>query len=596
MDNFEDNCVENNQKVIKQQPESQSDEWFQIWSNYLSHSPFKIGEKNEQSHCVMQKVLEATLQGDSCIETSSEDIQQLEDLALAEHLVSKTQIAPFIYDEQYLYLYRYWALENSLAKQVGHLKKQDIPPISLQGIDDLLSDPYQKKAVEIVAKNSLSMITGGPGTGKTYTLARIIAILNQAYPNIRIALAAPTGKAAQRMKEALQNSFNDEKLETFLSPELKNITPITIHRLLGLGNQHQPKFNAKQPLPYDLIIIDEASMLDLNLANMLFLAIPDQARLILLGDAQQLASVDVGNVLADLQDIKALAENRVNLVTSRRFKDGALIGEMAKFIQAQTAQDYANVLEKFESAIVPATTLQAIALSTDMPDTIQLEYLPEETPYGTTWDVYYDQLFYGFDSYVQAIQHYINQDNLDVSVDHVVKRFDDYRILTAIRHSALGLSMLNLQMEQRFLAKSNQIKQGDWYVGRPVMMTYNDYQLGLSNGDIGICLKRHDFNNAPFEVYFPSLEKWILATRLPKNIETAYVLTIHKSQGSEFKHTAVVLDEMATKLLSKELIYTAITRAKSVVSLLVNKTAFRTALTTKTLRKSGLLSKINILF
>lgn len=125
------------------------------------------------------------------------------------------------------------------------------------------------------------------------------------------------------------------------------------------------------------------------------------------------------------------------------------------------------------------------------------------------------------------------------------------------------------------------------------MMTYNDYQLGLSNGDIGICLKRSLVGGAPFEVYFPSLEKWILANRLPKNIETAYALTIHKSQGSEFKHTAVVLDQMAQNLLSKELLYTAITRAKSVVSLLVDKTAFKQSIKIKTIRKSGLLSKVD---
>ena len=168
-------------------------------------------------------------------------------------------------------------------------------------------------------------------------------------------------------------------------------------------------------------------------------------------------------------------------------------------------------------------------------------------------------------------------------------------ILTAIRHSLFGLESLNRQIEQRFLSSTQQLKIGDWYVGRPVMMTYNDYQLGLSNGDIGICLKRTSDSSTPFEVYFPSLEKWVLANRLPKNIETAYVLTIHKSQGSEFKHTAVVLDQKAKNLLSKELIYTAITRAKSVVSLLVDQAAFEQSIKVGTVRKSGLLSKINLL-
>ena len=594
MDNFEDNCVENHQKLIKQQPESQSVEWFQIWSKYLSQNPYTRQEMNEKSVNIMQNVIAATLQGNSCIDLTKEDIVLLNDLALDEKQVSAQSIAPFIYDQQSLYLYRYWALENSLAQHIIRLVKQPVQTISVEGSQQLFSDEYQQQALSTVLENSLSIITGGPGTGKTYTLARIIAVLNRNQSNLRIALAAPTGKAAQRMKEALQNSFNDPKLIDFISPELKDIIPITIHRLLGLGHSVTPKFNEKQPLPYDLVVIDEASMLDLNLANMLFSAISDQTRLILLGDAQQLASVDVGNVLADLQSTEALAPNRMNLVKSRRFKDGAKIGEMAKFIQKEHNKN--EVLAQFQQHISTAGTLHEIALKADMEDVVQLEFLPEEISAQLDLSVYYDQLFLGFKDYVKSIHSFLDSTCSEESVHEVIAAFDQYRILTAIRHSFFGLVTLNSQMEQRFLTLSQQLKQGDWYIGRPVMMTYNDYQLGLSNGDIGICLKRHLTQDAPFEVYFPSLEKWVLANRLPKNIETAYVLTIHKSQGSEFKHTAVVLDQMALKLLSKELIYTAITRAKSVVSLLVDPQAFEQAITVATVRKSGLFRKIDYIF
>jgi len=331
-------------------------------------------------------------------------------------------------------------------------------------------------------------------------------------------------------------------------------------------------------------------MLDLNLATMLFCVIPDQARLILLGDAQQLASVEVGNILADLQSMNVLSANRMNLVKSRRFKEGALIGEMAKFIQKE--HDLTHVLTDFEQNIVSASQLQDVLLSSEMSDVLQLEYLPENISSFIDLTHYYDQLFLGFQNYTQVIQQFEESEFSHDLVLNVVYAFDQYRILTAIRYSYFGLITLNGQIEQRFLNKTRQIKQGDWYIGRPVMMSYNDYQLGLSNGDIGICFKRGLSDLTPFEVYFPSLEKWVLANRLPNNIETAFVLTIHKSQGSEFKHTAVVLDKMATNLLSKELIYTAITRAKSVVSLLVDKTAFEQALTIKTVRKSGLLTKI----
>ncbi|MGA9698842.1 MAG: exodeoxyribonuclease V subunit alpha, partial [Acinetobacter sp.] len=446
------------------------------------------------------------------------------------------------------------------------------------------------------AKQGLNIITGGPGTGKTYTLARIIAVLNQAMPSIRIAMAAPTGKAAQRMKEALQNSLNDEKLQDLVTDDLKQLSPITLHRLLGLGETYQPRFHAKQPLPYDVIVIDEASMLDLSLANMLLSAVPDHARLILLGDADQLAAVDVGSVLADLQQVPALAENRVNLVSSRRFKEGALIGQMAKFIQAQQAtQNGATLLEKFAQQVVRPSEIQSVSLQSEMDDQIQLEYLPPNMSKQFDRTSYYDKLMLGYQPYVNALKSYLTADEPELWVQQVVKVFDDYRILAAIRHGALGLTQLNLQVEQRLLeALSLQIsKQGDWYVGRPVMMTYNDYQLGLSNGDIGICFKRSRDGQSQFEVYFPSLEKWVPATRLPKSIETAFVLTIHKSQGSEFTHTAVVLDETAKDLLSKELLYTAITRAKKVVSLLADQDALVQSLTVKTMRKSGVLEKVN---
>ena len=593
MDNFEDNCVENNRKLINQSPETEVVEWFQTWSDFLTESPFFAGEKSENSTKIMQKLLEAITLGDSCINATPQEIESLNNLVVAEQEVS-TQIAPFVYDGQYAYLYRYWSLENQLCRHVLRLKKQKISEISFAQYSELLTDTHQNKAIENVAKTGFTVITGGPGTGKTYTLARIIAMLNQEIPNIRIAMAAPTGKAAQRMKEALQKSFSDEKIKALLSEDLKRLTPITTHRLLGLGSRAEPRFHEKQPLPYDVIVVDEASMLDLNLAKMLFAAVPEHARLILLGDANQLASVDVGSVLADLQQVKALRENFVHLVTSRRFQEGALIGEMAKFIQQnhEKTSDL-DLLKEFENKIVQETALKEIQFKENMPDQIQLEYLDSGLSSQFDFSSYYDKLMLGYANYIQSLKVYLSSDMPDAEIKNVIQSFDLYRILTSIRHGALGLTQLNIQMEQRLLAELKHIKQGEWYVGRPVMMTYNDYQLGLSNGDIGICFRRMDQGQNQFEVYFPSLEKWVLATRLPKSMETAFALTIHKSQGSEFAHTAVVLDESAKNLLSKELIYTAITRAKSVISLLVDRSSFVQSLRVNTSRKSGIMKKLN---
>lgn len=579
----------------KQSKEGQSAEWISTWSRFIRQKPLSHASQHETGSDIIEQVLEAIQQGDSCISASSEQVETLNDLVVSVAHIEQ-QIAPFIFDEQRLYLYRYWALEQSLAQQVARLKQQKIAAVDISAYPNLLTDEHQIQALTMGAKQGLNIITGGPGTGKTYTLARIIAVLNQAMPNIRIAMAAPTGKAAQRMKEALQNSLNDEKLQDLVTDELKQLNPITIHRLLGLGSNAQPRFHAQQPLPYDVIVIDEASMLDLSLANMLLSAVPDHARVILLGDADQLAAVDVGSVLADLQQVLALAENRVHLRNSRRFKQGALIGQMAQFIQAQQPnQNNAALLEKFAEQVVHPSEIKSITLTAEMEDQIQLEYLPINMSKQSDRTQYYDKLMLGYQHYIEGLKSYLIADEPELYIAQVVKLFDDYRILTAIRHGALGLSQLNIQIEQRLLEalSLHMSKQGDWYVGRPVMMTYNDYQLGLSNGDIGICFKRSRDGQSQFEVYFPSLEKWVPATRLPKSIETAFALTIHKSQGSEFTHVAVVLDEAAKNLLSKELLYTAITRAKKVVSLLADADALLQSLTLRTSRKSGLLDKIN---
>ncbi|WP_018677424.1 exodeoxyribonuclease V subunit alpha [Acinetobacter tjernbergiae] len=576
-------------KLISGQSEQMT--WLNMWSNYLTQAPFSQSAQAVNAAHILQQLVEASLQGDSCIQVDTTQLEALGDLAVSSEIAT-TQVAPCVYDQQGLALYRYWQLEQRLAHQICRLKRQTTQTIDLSSYQNLLSDEYQQAALKMVLQQWLSIITGGPGTGKTYTLARIIAALNQMIPDIRIAMAAPTGKAAQRMQEALQNSFNDPKLleSGLITDELRNQTTQTLHRLLGMGNRQTPRFDQKQPLPYDVIVVDEASMLDLNLATALFEAVPDHCRIILLGDANQLASVDVGSVLADLQQVDVLAENRVQLKNSRRFSDEAKIGQFARFIQAQQhATAHHSVLSKLESEIVKAEGLQPITFSKEMLDLIQLEYLPEQ------YDIepYQQKLMYGFQNYLAALNDYIYLGDAADDIQQVIRAFDDYRILAAVKHGALGIEQLNRYAERWLNQQLKQIAVGDWYIGRPVMMTYNDYQLGLSNGDIGICFK-HRSQPQQFEVFFPSLNKWIAAHRLPRNMQTAFVLTIHKSQGSEFTHTAIVLDAKAEKLLSQELIYTAVTRAKKVVSILADPNALQQALTIRTVRRSGLVQKINL--
>nr|WP_205671808.1 exodeoxyribonuclease V subunit alpha [Acinetobacter sp. WCHAc010052] len=574
--------------------ENQVDEWIQQWSSYILGAPYNTEPVSDSAKQLVQQLLLAAQQGDSCLLVNQHQVMTLGQM-VQNSAYAENSVIPFVHDGERLYLYRYWSLEQQLSDQVLRLKQQTLEAVNIEAYRELLTDPFQRQALQMSVTQSLNIITGGPGTGKTYTLARIIAVLNQAQPGLRIALAAPTGKAAQRMKEALQNSLNDPKLTELASDELKQLTPVTIHRLLGLGTGQKPRYHARQPLPYDVIVVDEASMLDLSLAQMLLAAVSGQARLILLGDANQLASVDVGTVLADLQQVTALAENRVHLVNSRRFGQDALIGKMAAFIQQQAEQPDADVLKAFSEQIALPDIIQPVALSKDMQDVVQLEYLPSHRQTPAEWSECYDRLMYGYSTYADILSSYVKADHDESMLQQIVTVFDDYRILTAIRHGESGVHQLNLQITKRLLERPviAASVQGDWFTGRPVMMTYNDYQLGLSNGDIGICLNRIRNGSTQFEVYFPSLDKWVAVTRLPKNIETAFALTIHKSQGSEFRHTAVVLDGNATKLLSRELLYTAITRAKNTVTLLVNADSFVQALSVQTCRNSGLLAKVN---
>ncbi|AOA57172.1 exodeoxyribonuclease V subunit alpha [Acinetobacter larvae] len=568
--------------------------WIESWSNYLLQCTADQASWSEQTRQIIQQLLLASTQGDSCIALALGGGESLKHLLVSAQQAEQ-QVAPFVYDHQYLYLYRYWRLQQRLAAQITAILQQAVDAVPLQGFEDILTDPYQLQALQQVCQHPLTLITGGPGTGKTYTLARIIAVLHHRIDHLRVAMAAPTGKAAQRMKEALQASLADQalaKLGLDVSA-LQQQETLTIHRLLGMGKNTPPRYHRQRPLPYDVVVIDEASMLDLQLATLLFEAIPAHCRLILLGDAQQLASVDVGAVLADLQQAQCLAAYRVNLQTSRRFKGDALIGKMAAFIQAQ--QDDLNTQQRlaaFTQSIVSESTLQAVALSATMQDVIQLQYV-QNNPSAEQLSAYYDQLAMGYQQYFQALKVYLQQPQQAQAQQAVLDAFADYRMLCAVRHGRFGLAELNRQIQNRlFQYLAPTLSPAEWYVGRPVMVTRNDAQLGLSNGDIGICLQ-HPQDATQLAVYFPHLDSWISAARLPQSIETAFVMTIHKSQGSEFRHVAVTFDAAAQRLLSRELLYTAITRAKSVVSLLVDAETFAQSLAIASCRQSGLVDLLD---
>lgn len=597
--------------------------WIIHWANWLIEQ-YQLSDE-QQVYDLITQVMEQLSQGNSVYFTShiealksacqlQQDYLQEIDLSIKNTKFIQQIIAkpatPFIYDGQALSLYRYWSWEMQLAWQLKRLSQQHINhDIDLSPFDDMLNplDQHQINAIKSAIQHQLSLITGGPGTGKTFTLAQIIAILLKLNPDLRIAMAAPTGKAAQRMQEALQNAIKSLP-QHIKNDKLNQLQPMTLHRLLGMGTSQKAKYHLKNPLPYDIVVVDEASMLDLNMAHLLCNALHSDTRLILLGDAHQLASVDVGSVLADMQNVPDLKPYHQKLVHSRRFDDQSQIGKIAKFIiddcQNINQQTQYNFVQQFEHIMPPSAFNLPNTMNEDFAQLCYFDDISQQTDF-------YINLIQGYEHYQQHIKHALPQLNNIMQrwingdpdsqqlIQTLCDGFDSYRILTATQMGTFGVTQLNERIESALLQQLHQqqtnihqIKKTVWYIGKAVMMTYNDYTLGLSNGDIGICLSQ---NHQQYGVFFPSLQKWFMASRLPQNIQPAFALTIHKSQGSEFLHTAVILHDDAERLLSQELIYTGITRAKKQLTLLCSRESLAKSLSQKTQRHSQLANKIALL-
>ena len=507
---------------------------------------------------------------------------------------------PLILDGTHLYLYRYWNYEKRLA---GFLKARACSrgeeidePLLKAGLSRLFPEDRQKEtdwqkvaAFASVVKN-FCVISGGPGTGKTFAVAKILALLLEQSRNgyLRIALATPTGKAAARLKEAIQKA--KEKLAC--SEEIRAAIPeeaSTIHRLLrSIPGSPYFQHNEKNPLPADVVVVDEASMVDLALLSKLAAAVPASSRLILLGDKDQLASVEAGAVLGDIcdtgrihsfspqfrRDLKAIAGEEaggssngddepamqdciVQLRKSYRFGEGSGIGAAS---QAVNDGDSGRAL--------------GILKSTGYED-IQWQELPR--PEGL-YRLLRERIITGFSPYLKT-----------AAPEEAFDLFNRLRILCALREGPFGVYALNLLAEQ-VLRKEGLIQQeGRWYFGRPVMITRNDYNLKLFNGDVGIILPDSESSHEP-RAYFPSEEGTIRKfppLRLPEH-ETVYAVTVHKSQGSEFNRVLLLLPDADTPVLTRELIYTGITRAREKVEVWSKEEIFRAAVSRRIERTSGL--------
>lgn len=497
-------------------------------------------------------------QGHSCIEITEPDKTILLDSGLAcIGQTSNPQLFPLVIEENRLYLQRYWHYEDRLAAQIKTLAltvfRPDDPNSLLDRYFPGQSDEtdWQREAAKTACTNRFSIITGGPGTGKTTTVCKMLAILQElADTPLLVALAAPTGKAAMRLQEAV--AFNLATLDC--TKEIKSHLPhsaLTLHRLLG-AQPPSPYFkhDTSNPLIYDAVIVDEASMVDLALMSKLVDALKPDARLILLGDKDQLASVESGAVLADL--ITGLPNHTVELTRSYRFNDG-----IKKLAEAVNRQDHEAAWLLLHGNDESIELLEQKRL---------LPYILEQRA-----------------DYVALLRS-------DTDFTAIYRAFSRFQVLCSNRHGKNGALAISATIERELFGQQPQV----WYPGRPIMVTQNHPTLHLYNGDIGICLpdREHNGNLMVFFQHPDGSIKKHLPTRLPA-CETVFAMTVHKSQGSEFDEVLIVLPETPNPVLSKELLYTAITRAKKSIKIAGGKSVFEITINNKVERITGLLTKIS---
>ncbi|MGY4828648.1 exodeoxyribonuclease V subunit alpha [Sphaerotilaceae bacterium SBD11-9] len=434
---------------------------------------------------------------------------------------------PLVLDPQgRVYLHRYFDHEQRLARRLVQAAR--------------------------TGEEGLSIVSGGPGTGKTTRIVRELGRMLEADPALRIALAAPTGKAAARMSEAIR-----QRAEHDVPPQVRSLLPSTastIHRLLryhpGSGFAH----GAGNPLAIDVLVVDEASMLDLALAARLLEAVPAHARIVLLGDKDQLAAVESGAVFAEI-----CAEQGLLPVTwlthSHRFPEDSAIGRFAAQVRAGDAA-------------------QAV------------DWLRTNGDPQLRWQHASDALAVarqGYEPFLRALE----RDPRDVKA--VAEAFAHFRVLCAVREGPQGVEALNRALTEHARGRVDP-SGGEWYIGRPVMVLVNDYAMTLFNGDIGIVLP--DAEGRPM-VHFPSLQGWraVPPARVPRH-ETAYAMTVHKSQGSEFDQVLLLLPDVAARVATRELVYTGVTRAKQSVVLHATEEVVAAAVKAQAERQSGLRDRI----
>jgi exodeoxyribonuclease V alpha subunit len=506
---------------------------------------------------------------------------------------------PLILDDSArLYLYRYWDYEKRLAEDLiaratGGAEEVDVALLRA-GLARLFPDPgdiEQKCAAATAVLQRFGVISGGPGTGKTFTVVKILALLaEQAHGRpLAVGLAAPTGKAAARVQEAIRLALN--RLE--LAAAARACIPeeaYTLHRLLGARpDSVYYRHHRDNPLALDVLVVDEASMADLALMAKLVAALPARTRLILLGDKDQLASVEAGAVLGDIcagaglsaqsaarlaqvadissqhivsgtKDRLPLADSIALLNHSYRFGAHSGIGKLARLVNHGEGEAALQLLASGAHADIAWRTIAATGLKAALAARI-----------------------------LDRLAAYLDSVRRNRAPQEIFDRFNAFRVLCAHRSGPIGAHTVNRIIEDG-LEETNVINARQaWYSGRPVMVTRNAYDLQLFNGDVGITLRDPDALDR-LKVFFPGRDgkmRKFSPARLPEH-ETVYAMTIHKAQGSEFGQVMMILPEALSRVMSRELIYTGVTRAREHVEIWGSESLFIQAVQRRMMRASAL--------
>jgi exodeoxyribonuclease V alpha subunit len=447
-----------------------------------------------------------------------------------------------------LYLDRYWLEEQQVCDDVLAMVAAR-PKQTSPDMDRLFPPGFeeQRAAAEVALSQGLTVLTGGPGTGKTTTAARLLALL-AGRTRLRIAMAAPTGKAAARLQEAVQLEVG--KLERADREALAGLQSMTLHRLLGSRPDTSARFrhNRSNRLPHDVIVVDETSMVSLTMMARLLEAVRPDARLILVGDADQLASVEAGAVLADLVD--GLGRARIaELTTPYRF--GESIGALASAVRAGDAD----------------LVIEVLAAGGD-----HVEWIDTDEPSESLRKVVVPQ----------ALR--LREAAILGNVGAALQTLGEHRLLCAHRRGPFGVRYWNHQVERWLTEATAEPIWSAWYPGRPVLVTANDYGLGLYNGDTGVTVLRDDVLRA----VIAGADQHGFATGRLSDVDTMHAMTIHKSQGSQADEVTVLMPPEDSRLLSRELLYTGVTRAKKRVRVIGAQASVRAAVERRVMRASGL--------